>query len=100
MSTPTKPWAPIFAVERSDQQEVLVEGILSVVSVGPDGQARSELSIGDDLYPMWTRSLLKPWQLISHLSVLKEAYPALLPQHLAIMTASHIADLEHLCLLR
>jgi L-asparaginase II len=100
MSASTRPWAPIFSVERSDRQEVLIEGILTVVSGEANGQIRTVLSIGDDHLPIWTRSLLKPWQLLGHLPVLKEAYPALRPQHLAMMTASHIADVEHLCLLR
>jgi L-asparaginase II len=100
MNTVTKPWAPIFSIVRSDREEVLVEGVLTVVSVGSDGQVHTVLSLGDGQFPIWTRSILKPWQLLSHFRILTEAYPALRPQHLAMMAASHSADVEHLCLLR
>jgi L-asparaginase II len=96
----SKPWAPIFSIERSDQQEVLVEGIVSIVAGTAGGTNRSILSVGDDQFPIWTRSLLKPLQTLGNLPFLRGAYPALLPQHMAVITASHSADIEHLCLLR
>jgi len=96
----SKPWAPIFSIARSDEQELLVEGILSFVAFKRDGTVRRVLGVGDDNHPIWTRSLLKPWQLLANLSTLQTAYEAIRPHHLALMTASHSADLEHLCLLR
>jgi len=96
----SQPYAPIFSVDRSDHQEVLIEGIVSVVAGTPGGSIRNLLTVGDDQFLLWTRSLLKPWQTTANLPFLQGAYPELMPQHQAVITASHSADIEHLCLLR
>jgi L-asparaginase II len=96
----SQPYAPIYSIERSDHQEVLIEGIVSVVAGTASGSVRNLLTIGDDRFLIWTRSILKPWQTTANLPFLQEGYPDLLPQHLAVITGSHRAGIEHLCLLR
>ncbi|HEY9713710.1 MAG TPA: asparaginase [Chroococcales cyanobacterium] len=88
------PWQPIYTIERSGQPEVTVYGIISVVS-GPS----QLLSLGEIDYGLWTRSLLKPWQLLSHYCELTNSYPELTDEHLALMMASHSAEEHHLELL-
>jgi len=97
---PSKPYAPIYSNDRSDHQEVLIEGIISVVAGTAGGSVRNLLTVGDDQFLLWTRSLLKPWQTVANLPFLQGGYPDLLPQHLAVITGSHSAEIEHLCLLR
>jgi len=94
------PWDPIFTIERSGQPEVTVSGIISVVAGAEHKDlGRTLLALGDVSYELWSRSLLKPWQLLSHLHLLKEAYPSLEPQHFALITASHSGESAHLCVL-
>ena len=94
-------WQPIYSVERSGVAEVTMAGAICVVEGNGNAQELPLplLTLGDVGFPLWTRSLLKPWQLLSHLSELKVAYPQLTPEHLAIMMASHNADPSHLKLL-
>src|SRR5262249_54593985 len=86
------PWAPIYTIERSGLKEVTVYGIVTVT----DGQGRDLLSIGNVDALLWTRSVLKPWQLLSHLPELKETYSQLEPHHFALMMASHSGEPFHL----
>jgi len=95
------PWQPIFTIERSGRKEVTVYGIVALV----EGLANAEQSIsavrpitvlGDTSYQLWSRSLLKPWQLIQHLHILKNNYPALTDEHLALFMASHSAEPRHI----
>lgn len=86
------PWEPLFTIERSGRYEVTVSGIVSVL----DGRGQTLLAVGDVDYQLWSRSCLKPWQLLGHYRFLKEAYPALKPQHLALMESSHNGERIHL----
>ncbi len=95
------PWQPLYSIERSGQPEVTVYGILSIVAERPflPGNGKDLLSYGDVNYLLWSRSLLKPWQLLSHLPVIKKAYPQLKPEHFALMMSSHSGEQLHLDLL-
>lgn len=86
------PWLPIYSINRSDIAEVTVSGIISVV----DGKGQSLVALGDPNYVLWTRSCLKPWQLLAHLPQLKSAYPKLQPAHFALMLSSHSGEKLHL----
>lgn len=108
------PWKPIFTIERSGRKEVTVYGIVSVVEgltrAGGDKknrQGKAELNqnistvrsirqVGDTDYQLWTRSLLKPWQLIQHLHILKSNFPQFSEEHLAFFMASHSAEPRHI----
>ena len=85
------PFAPLFTIRRSGRVEVVVYGILSVT----DGRNRL-MSVGDTGFELWSRSLLKPWQLLTNYQILKDNYPALKDEHFALFMASHSADAEHL----
>jgi L-asparaginase II len=93
------PYEPILTIERSGFPEVEVEGVV-FVSTLKGTEPETILSTGDCSKPLWTRSVLKPWQLMGNLNTLKKAYPELNERHYALMTASHVADVEHLCILR
>ena len=96
----SSPWVPLFTIERSGQPEVVVSGIISVVAGNDKAEREALLAVGDVDYQLWSRSVLKPWQLLSHLLVLKENYPDLQDRHFALIAASHNAESEHLCVLR
>lgn len=71
------PWRPIFTIERSRRPEVTVYGIVSLVTGAAPGSdsviaTRQLMGKGDINYQLWSRSLLKPWQLLNHIHVLKE----------------------------
>ncbi|MBY0356760.1 MAG: asparaginase [Candidatus Obscuribacterales bacterium] len=85
------PWAPILTVKRSALPEMTIYGIISVV----DGNGRSLLAAGNQDAVLWTRSVLKPWQLLNHLHVLKKHYPQLKDEHYALMLSSHSAEPIH-----
>ncbi len=85
------PWAPLFTIERSGKAEVTRSGIISVV----DGKGKELLTIGDVDFELWSRSCLKPWQLLSHLPILKQAYPDLEPHHWALGLSSHSGESFH-----
>lgn len=85
------PWAPLFTIERSGKAEVTRSGIISIV----DGKGKEILAIGDVDFEMWSRSCLKPWQLLSHLPILKQAYPDLEPHHFALGLSSHSGESFH-----
>lgn len=90
------PWAPVLSVERSGVPEVVIYGALSVVEGRPNSaKTNSLLSVGDISFELWTRSLLKPWQFLAHLDIVRAAYPSLKDHHLALMMASHSAEPEH-----
>lgn len=92
----TLPWEPLLTIERSGLPEVTVHGILSVWS----GEGEALLSMGDTQSPLWSRSLLKPWQLACHLPTLNKAYPRLMSKHLVMMLASHNGEAVHINTLR
>lgn len=99
------PWQPLFTIERSGKPEVTVYGMVSVVAGMPlaPGAARNfETLIATENtgFEVWSRSTLKPWQLLSHFNILKEAYPALRDEHLALFMASHSAEPLHIDLLK
>lgn len=89
------PWVPLYSIDRSGKTEVTVSGVISIV----DGKGASIVTAGDTKYELWTRSCLKPWQLLSHLPTLKANYPTLQPKHFALMLSSHSAESIHLKLL-
>ncbi len=104
-SSENLPWQPIFTIERSRKAEVTVYGIVSVVT-GDDNFAdfarpleqryRALVSHGKTDFELWTRSLLKPWQLLSHMDTLKRNYPDLKDEHYALFMASHSAEPCHM----
>jgi L-asparaginase II len=94
----TMPWRPLYTIERSDQPEVTVYGMIAVVSAGPTGTA-DLLACGDVNHAVWSRSCLKAFQLLSHFETVKSSYPALSPEHLALMMSSHHSEKLHLDLL-
>ena len=91
--------APLFSIDRSSINEVSVSGIISVVEGSGSHQTQSLLAHGDVSYRLWSRSLLKPWQLLSHLDELTINYSWLKPEHFALMMASHSCESVHLKLL-
>lgn len=86
------PFEPLLTIERSSIPEVTIYGAISVV----DGKGHRLVSIGDQESKYWTRSCLKPWQLLNHLYILKEHFPALQDHHYALMLSSHSAQDYHL----
>jgi L-asparaginase II len=95
------PFVPLFTIERSGEPEVMVSGIISIVKgIDKSNWGEKLLSCGDVDFPVWSRSLLKPWQLLSHLPILKEKYQNLSMPHFALISASHSGEPEHLCVLQ
>ncbi len=99
------PWQPLFTIERSERSEVSVYGIVSAVegtrqsadlSLPLASRYKSILATGDTDYQLWTRSLLKAWQLASHIDTLKSHYPDLTGEHFALFMASHSGEECHL----
>jgi len=99
------PWQPLFTIERSNRAEVSVYGIVSVIegtaqssdlSLPLKSRYKTVLATGDTDYELWTRSLLKPWQLASHIDTLKRHYPDLKDEHFALFMASHSGEDCHL----
>lgn len=109
------PWRPLYTIERGEKTEVTVYGIISVVvrkaltnkeqehaSLGEpfalplEDRYQKLVGVGDDNFTLWTRSLLKPWQLLSHIEILKAAYPALKEEHYALFMASHSGEPMHI----
>lgn len=86
------PFQPLLTIERSSLPEVTIYGVISVV----DGEGRSLIALGDQSAKLWTRSCLKPWQLLNHLHILSEHYPKLEDRHYALMLSSHSAQDYHL----
>lgn len=86
------PWETLLTVDRSDLPELAIYGVISVV----DGNGRLLVSRGEQSAKLWTRSCLKPWQLLGHLYVLKQNYPELTDRHFALMLSSHSAEARHL----
>lgn len=97
------PWAPIYTIKRSGLPEITIQGIVYVWAEDRKLYAnagRSLLRVGDTRASLWSRSLLKPFQLMAIYPVLKKAYPQLSPQHFALMAASHSGDPEQIRCLR
>lgn len=89
------PWQPLYTIYRSGEAEVTVHGLVSVVD-----RTGSETALaGDTSAFLWTRSLLKPWQLLGHLESVKTSYPALNTSHLALMLSSQDGEPHHIELL-
>jgi L-asparaginase II len=86
------PNQPLLTIERSSLPEVTIYGVMTV----QDGEGRSLVAIGDQNAKLWTRSCLKPWQLLNHLDILRKHYPALEDRHFALMLSSHSAQEYHL----
>lgn len=102
LDTEKLPWAPIFTITRSGVPELTLYGVVYVWAEDRKLYAnagRSLLRIGDTRTPLWTRSLLKPWQLMALYPDLKKAYPALKEPHYAMMLASHMGDARHVQML-
>jgi L-asparaginase len=108
MSTPAAnpdnlPWAPLYSVLRSERLETTVYGLAFVWAEDKAAQNNSGLAllrVGQTREPLWSRSLLKPFQLMVLYPTLKTAYPQLTPAHYAMLMASHQNDDEQLRLLR
>lgn len=90
------PWQPLFSVLRSDIIENTQYGTLCVI----DGEGKPLVSQGNPDATLWTRSLLKPFQLISLLPLLQQEFPQLNESHWTMMMASHQGDVTQLELLR
>ncbi len=86
------PFQPLLSIERSSVLEVTIFGVINV----QDGEGRTLISLGDQDALMWTRSCLKPWQLLNHLHILSKHYPAIEDKHYALMLSSHSAQDYHL----
>ncbi len=106
------PFQPLFTIRRGGRIEVTVYGIVSVVE-GIAGQAQAGgacgdghpyiesmctplIATGDTNFELWSRSLLKPWQLLTNWQILKDSYPALTDEHLALAMASHSGEDCHM----
>lgn len=89
------PWAPVYTVSRSGIPEITIQGIVYVWAEDRKLYANaghSLLRIGDTRASLWSRSLLKPFQLMVLYPTLKANYPQLSEQHFALMTASQSGD--------
>jgi L-asparaginase II len=85
------PWAPLYTVYRSDVPEITIHGIAYVWAEDRSLYAnagRTLLKIGKPNAPLWSRSLLKPFQFMVLYPTLKQAYPQLQKKHFALMLAS------------
>jgi len=94
MTPSSLPWQPLYTITRSGLPEVTVHGILSVWEPGENAGDGGKVLIrtGDIDAPLWTRSLLKPWQLLVILKKLEINHPDLGNEHLAMMMASQQGD--------
>jgi L-asparaginase len=102
-SAASLPWAPLYSVTRAQQPEVTVYGLAFVWA--EDRAAKNNcglalLRVGETRTPLWSRSLLKPFQLMVLYPTLKQAYPSLTPAHWAMLMASHQGDARQLELLQ
>lgn len=86
------PWELLLTVDRSELPELAFYGIISVI----DGSGRLLVSRGEQAAKIWTRSCLKPWQLLGHLHILTQNYPQLTDRHFALMLSSHSGEDKHL----
>ena len=95
------PWQPLFSIERGGKVEQTIYGILYGWAEDKtlDNAGKTLIKLGDIWGPIWTRSLLKPWQFLVIYPTLKEHYPQLNEQHFALMIASHNGDLAQISLL-
>lgn len=103
MNSENLSWVPIFTVSRSGVPEVTVYGTVYIWAEDRSLYAnagRSLLRMGDTRTPIWSRSLLKPWQLMVILPALKKAYPQLSEKHFALMTASQQSDPDQVAMLK
>jgi len=109
-----RPFSPLFTIRRSGRIEVTVYGMVSVVTgLAPErnqsqnqdqNQGRSSqalpcthlMATGDTNFELWSRSLLKPWQLLTNFAILKKHYSALNDEHFALFMASHSAEAGHI----
>lgn len=104
------PFQPLFTIRRGGRIEVTVYGIVSVVA-GIAGEVKDTragcdqyiqsiytplIATGDTNFELWSRSLLKPWQLLTNYQILKDNYPALGDEHFALMMASHSGEPVHM----
>lgn len=100
---PVLPWGPIYTVTRSDVPEISVQGIVYIWAEDRKLYANSGhslLRVGDTRASLWSRSLLKPFQLMVLYPTLKATYPQLTEKHYALMSASQSGDDEQIQLLR
>lgn len=96
------PWAPLYTIYRSGLPEVTIQGIAYVWAEERSLYAnagRSLLKVGRFHTPLWSRSLLKPFQFLVLYPTLKQAYPQLTARHFALMLASQSGDSTQLQLL-
>ena len=98
MKSEISPWQPLYSIERDGVNELSVSGIIAATAGFDDDKLF--LETGDADYVLWTRSVLKPFQLASHLQILQESYPSLKPEHYALMSSSHNCEALHLQLLQ
>lgn len=92
------PWEPLLTITRSGQPELTLYGILYAWAEDSslrNNAGRSLIRCGNVQAPLWTRSLLKPWQLLTVYPTLKHAYPDLQESHYALMAASHQGEAQH-----
>jgi L-asparaginase II len=89
------PFKPLFTIRRSGRLEVTVYGIVSVMA-GSEVDCYPLIAEGDTNFELWSRSLLKPWQLLTNYSILKDNFPGLKDEHLALCMASHSGEAAHI----
>lgn len=87
-----RPWAPLFSIARENITEITVDGLIAVWAGPTHGPL---LTLGDCIAPLWSRSLVKPLQLLTVVPTLKQAYPQLQSHHYAIMLSSHMGESAH-----
>ncbi len=89
------PWAPLYTICRSGIPELTIHGLAYGWAEDRSLYAnagRTLLKIGNPQAPLWSRSLLKPFQFMALYPALKQAYPSLGPTHFALMLASQNGD--------
>ncbi|WP_303675219.1 asparaginase [Vampirovibrio chlorellavorus] len=89
------PWGPFYTVYRSGIPELTIHGLAYAWAEDRSLYAnagRTLLKIGNPQAPLWSRSLLKPFQLMALYPLLRQAYPTLESRHFALMLASHNGD--------
>jgi len=102
-----RPFSPLFTIRRGGRIEVTVYGMVSVVTGvnanGSESEGENQgrnfsqlMRTGDVSFELWSRSLLKPWQLLTNFAILKKNYPTLNDEHFALFMASHSAESAHI----
>ncbi len=90
-------WAPLISIERDGIIERTFHGIVSVVELQHNDnhdplRTMPIVQAGDIDALLWSRSLLKPWQLLSIYPFIKHHHANIEDDEMAMMMASHQGD--------